>query len=69
MMGRYGEYKEGIVDKVDGICVVFYIVVAIVSLSICGWLDGRDSVRREAIERGYAEWTIDKNGVRTWRWK
>jgi hypothetical protein len=29
----------------------------------------RDSLKREAVERGFAEWTTDSSGNSTWRWK
>jgi hypothetical protein len=37
---------------------------------ITGLAQGRDVMRAEAIEHGYAEWVIDaKTGEKTWRWK
>jgi hypothetical protein len=29
----------------------------------------RDTLKKEAIERGYAEWKVDNSGSVEWQWK
>lgn len=31
--------------------------------------DHRDTLKKEAVDRGYAEWVNDPNGTKTWQWK
>lgn len=28
-----------------------------------------EELKKEAVERGYAEWVVDSDGETTWRWK
>lgn len=29
----------------------------------------KDQIKKEAVERNYAEWTVDSKGETKWRWK
>lgn len=43
----------------------FVMLVAIVFMIA----DERDALKKEAVERGYAEWIGKSNGSTTWQWK
>jgi hypothetical protein len=52
----------------EGIDLVFaFLIGALVVLFI---LDNKlDTLREEAVKRGYAEWAVDASGETEWRWK
>lgn len=55
-----------------GIGVVFAVLVAAfigVVLYTGGRCDERDKWEKEAVERGHAEFYLDHNHERQWRWK
>ena len=39
----------------------------LIALFICS--HQRDKLKKEAVERGCAEWTVDTNGRAKWQWK
>ncbi len=46
------------------------LIVALLLLSaFLGDSNGREIIRTEAVERGYAEWVPDKHGNTTFKWK
>ena len=47
---------------------VFLLVVASVAM-LLGLETGRREIRQEAVEAGHAEYYIDDNNDRRWRWK
>ena len=52
----------------EGIGVVFaFLIGALVVIFI---LDTKlDTLREEAVKRGFAEWAVDARGETEWRWK
>ena len=52
----------------EGIGLVFALLIgALVVLFI---LDNKlDTLREEAVKRGFAEWSVDASGETEWRWK
>jgi len=50
-----------------------FITLAIVA--ICTWFafvitaDKYEDLKKQAIERGYAEYVVDSDGKTTWQWK
>ena len=61
-------------DNVKGIVgtVIALIVCAILILVFTftmGKMIGKDEIREEAIKKGYAEYYLNKDSNRKWRWK
>jgi hypothetical protein len=52
----------------EGIGLVFALLIgALVGIFI---LDTKlDTLRQEAVKRGFAEWVVDASGETEWRWK
>lgn len=46
-----------------GLIIVFLFLVA------CYAMYGKNTLKKEAVERGHAEWVVDSNGETEWRWK
>ena len=44
-------------------CFIFVTGISLISLQ---WLF---NLKKEAVERGYAEWVVDSSGNTEWRWK
>lgn len=49
-----------------GIALIFG---AALYLSLIFSITQKKEFKREAVERGYAEWIVDSNGNTTWKWK
>lgn len=47
----------------------FFIIVAILFGAICCALYQKDTLKEQAVERGYAEWVVDSSGNTQWKWK
>lgn len=39
----------------------------LIGVMISCWM--KDQIKQEAVERNYAEWTVDSKGETKWRWK
>jgi hypothetical protein len=52
----------------EGIGLVFaFLIAALVALLV---LDNKlDTLRVEAVQKGFAEWLVDASGETEWRWK
>lgn len=46
----------------------FFIIVALFG-TICYVLHEKDTLKKEAVERGCAEWVVDSSGNTEWKWK
>lgn len=48
----------------------FLNAIALLSL-ICNYVQAyqRDECKKEAVQRGYAEYVVDEYGETTWKWK
>lgn len=55
--------SEDVISKLG----LLLLAMAIVALFIGA--NQRDKMKQEAVERGYAEWTVDSKGETKWRWK
>ena len=61
--------------KIDFVDCVFAVYMVIVLILVCcgAYLvlsgDGDDNIRKQAIERGHAEYVVDSDGKTTWQWK
>lgn len=54
----------------SAICLLFLaIIVVFFASGNAGFGDGKQVIRTEAVERGYAEWVPDKEGNTTFKWK
>lgn len=56
-------------DFVGSICGCLFIIIAILVTTIVIVADQKDSLKVEAVERGYAEWVVDSSGNSEWKWK
>jgi len=56
-------------DFVVSICRCLFIIIAILVTTIFIVADQKDSLKVEAVERGYAEWVVDSSGNSEWKWK
>jgi hypothetical protein len=56
------EYRTG-----PFICIAVMFLCAII-LAFAA-LRQRDTLKKQAIERGYAEWKVDNSGSVEWQWK
>lgn len=61
--------------KVDFVDCVFGVYVVSAFILICGGIyvtlndDTSADIRKQAIERGHAEYVVDSDGKTIWRWK
>lgn len=45
------------------------LIIGCICSNHCGYLEGQQLLRAEAVERGFAEWVPDKEGNTTFKWK
>lgn len=53
----------------DVISKLGFLLLAMAVVALLIGANQRDKMKQEAVERGYAEWTVDSKGETKWRWK
>lgn len=56
-------------DFFGSICGCLFVIIAILVTTIFIIGGQKDSIKVEAVERGYAEWVVDSSGDSEWKWK
>ena len=50
-------------EVINVVCVIILVVALIVTAN------QRDTLKKQAVEKGYAEWVVTPEGNATWQWK
>ena len=51
------------------ILVLWSLLVAVILFFFFLVAEQRDDLKKQAVERGYAEWVVNPSGSTTWQWK
>jgi hypothetical protein len=54
----------------ENIIEVFHILtIILLSVIIYITVSDRNNLKKQAVEKGYAEWVVESSGKTTWKWK
>jgi len=57
-------------DEAGAVIICLVGVIALAAICLIGGIDiGESRMQQAAVDRGYAEWTINKTGSPKWSWK
>ena len=51
---------------ISAIMCVCFILLLVAAFMVA---EQRDELKKQAVERGFAEWVSDSTGTTTWQWK
>lgn len=51
------------------ILILWSLVITVILFFFFLVAEQRDDLKRQAVERGYAEWVVNPSGSTSWRWK
>ena len=58
---------RGMSEHIYGNCMFIVAVLILIALLISSFQ--KQKLREEAVERGFAEYIVNKSGETTWKWK